>query len=367
MKRKPHELPGSLKSVDVKALLRKRGIYRMLDENRFLKEAALPLAKRLVKSRIPARKVEDAQVHPTFSNEEAIAYWEKQIHIVEVLEARFEAKVENFITKVVDGYLGHLESEIATTKQYKNKDKDYFADNEDALMAQAQLDFTPLLINQATLAGQEALRLIKSDDVYIPMALREEVAKNVAKFTQSMLETDRDTLINLITHGIENGDSVAQIRGSIQADFDNITKSQAQRITRTEVLRASNQAALDAWDQSGVVEAKQWLTAGATDECAQYEGQIETLHGSFYSGSSEFLDGDPPLHPNCKCVLLPVLINEKSYSAPVNQELYARIAELESQIDKRTKAFKLLKEKQIDDELYMKALEKHLNIGDHND
>lgn len=369
--RKPNQVPDSLKSIDVKAILRKRGIYTKLRLNKDMKEAAIPLARKMLDSKKKTPEVVEPQKFAHFSNEEALAYWEKQIHIVEILEKRFDLKVQQFIMKVVSGFLVHLESEIATTKSLKKFEaKGYFDDNEEDFMATAQLDFTPLLVDQAVLAGQEAFKLVGSKDIYTPFKLRDTIAENVSKFTQSMLDTDRDTLVNIITNGLKDGKSIPEIRGAIQADFDNITKTQAQRITRTEVLRASTQATLDAYEQSGVVEAKQWLTAGASDECASYEGQIESLDGNFYSETTQFADGDPPLHPNCRCVLLPVLIGQKGYQIDLkksNQAMLERIKELESQVDKRTKAFKLLKEQKIDDELYMKKLEQHLNIDDSHD
>jgi SPP1 gp7 family putative phage head morphogenesis protein len=265
---------------------------------------------------------------------------------------------------MVDGFLTHLESEIAITKSFQNKDKDYFSDNEDDLLVAAQLDFTPLLLDQAVLAGNEALRLISSKDIYTP-SFRKQIAENVAKFTQSMIDTDRDTLINIITQGLQNGHSIPDIRKEITDTFDSISKNQAQRITRTEVLRVSNQAALDAWEQSGVVEGKQWLTAGAVDECADYEGDIVyDLGGNFYSDITEFKDGDPPLHPNCRCVVLPILVGEKGYVAQSNKAMRARIIELESQIDKRTKAYREIKELKADGEIYIKRLEAALNKED---
>jgi SPP1 gp7 family putative phage head morphogenesis protein len=116
------------------------------------------------------------------------------------------------------------------------------------------------------------------------------------------------TFTDVITNGIENGNSVIEIRNTLTGDdMLSFSKMQSTRITRTEVLRASNQSGLDAWKQSGVVEGKQWITAGADDECADYEGQIETLSGNFYDDTSEFADGDPPLHPNCRCTLIPIV------------------------------------------------------------
>lgn len=352
--------PASLKTIDVKALLRKRGIYVKLQANQELKKKMLPIARRAMTTNKTVEPVKP-QIYAQFTNDQAQAYWEKQIHIVEVIEAKFDHKVQQFITKMLDGFLKSLDSEISQKSLKKFNTKGYFDDNEDNLLVEAQFDFTPLLMDQAVLAGQEAYKLIKSDDIYLPDKLRSKISENVKRFTQSMLDTDREKLVSIISQGIDSGQSVPEIRSSIQADFDGeYTKMQAQRITRTEVLRASNQATLDAYEQSGVVEGKQWLTAGAVDECSQYEGQIESLGGNFYDDTNEFADGDPPLHPNCRCVLLPVLIGEKAYTPVVNKELYKKIEELESQIDKRTKEFRDLKDQRADDTAYIKSLEKLL-------
>lgn len=305
MKRQPSEIPASLKTIDVKAVLRKRGVYLRQRQNQELKRAAMPLAKRVIQNK-KRKSASQPRRHAQFTNDEVMSYWEKQIHIVEVLEKKFDLKLEQFVQKMVDGFLSGIETEI-TTKQVKKAVKGYFDDNEADLLVQAQVDFTPLLTDQAVLAGQEAFKLVGSKDIYTPFKLRETIAQNVAKFTQSMIDTDRQRLIDMLTNGIKDGKSIPEIRRMIQDDFD--TKAQAQRVSRTEVLRASNQATLDAYEQSGLVEGKQWLTAGAVDECQAYDGQIESLSGSFYSDSSDFADGDPPLHPNCRCVLLPVLIS----------------------------------------------------------
>lgn len=361
--RKPTELPSSLKTIDMKAILRSRGIYFKQKMNKEAKEKALPVAREILKT---TRKKAEVQRYRNFTNEIAIEYRQKQIHLIEVVEQHFENKLKQFITKVVTGFLAHLESEIITTKRLKRfNTKDYFDDTEEDYTSQALLDFTPLLESLATLAGQEAMKITGTNQVYIPFDYRNKIIENVKAFTQSMLETDRQKLISIITDGIQNGQSVPEIRSAIQADFEGeYTKNQATRITRTEVSRVSNQASLDAWEQSGVVEGKQWVTQGATDECADYDGQIESLDGNFYSDTTEFADGDPPLHPNCKCGTIPVLLNEDKVYTPDNKALRGRIIELEGMIDKRTKEFKELKGSKLDDELYIKSLEKHLGVED---
>lgn len=366
--RQPNELPASLKMIDVAAILRKRGIYAAQDKNLALRDAFAPVARQIISDRKkPKAKLVEPRRHQQLTNEEVMAYWEKQIHVVDIIETKFDNKVQQFIGKMVDGFLKNLESEIATTKNYKNKDKDYFSDNEDELLATAQLDFTPLLMEQAVYAGTEAYRLIKSNDIYLTTGkLHDLISANVKKFTESMLDTDRDTLIKILSDGLQAGTSIPEIRSQITADFENIQKTQAQRITRTEVLRASIQAQRDAFTESGVVEGLQWLTAGAEDECADYEGEIRSIDdgGGFYDIQNDFQDGDPPLHPNCRCVLLPVLIGEKAYVPQPNKGMHDKIVELESQIDKRTKEFKELKAQRIDDQAYIKSLEKYLGVSD---
>jgi SPP1 gp7 family putative phage head morphogenesis protein len=306
--RQPTDVPASLKNIDIKAVLRRRGVYLEQKVNKQLKEAVKPLVKgqkkaKAVEPTVPQRAV-------SYSNDIVVDYWQKQVRVVEVVEAKFEKKIEQYINTVTKQFLAHLDIEVGTKKTAlkKFKHKDYFDDNEDALLTQAQIDFAPLLENVAVIAGQNANKLIGISEPYLPFNYRSQIASNVEKFTKSMLSTDKDTLTKIITDGLANGLSVPDIRAKIETTFSDYSRMQAQRITRTEVIRASNQASLDAFQQSGIVEGKQWLTFGADDECADYEGDVVTLSGSFYGSDGEFQDGDPPLHPNCKCVIIPVVV-----------------------------------------------------------
>lgn len=372
-KRTPNQVPSALKNINLEHVLRKRGIFMMQRQYFEMKDAARPIAQKIIRERAKKQKASKQEtpatpLHAQFTNEQVMAYWEKQIHIVEVVEKRFEHKVEQYIKHVEQDFLKHLDSEVTNQKSFvKFLQKDYFDENEDDLLTKAQLDFTPLLDSIATLAGQEAYKLIGINEPYLPFDFRNQIERNVNKFAKSLLDTDREKLVDIISNGLQDGKSVPEIRGMITETFDSFSKMQAQRITRTEVIRASNQASLDAYEQSGVVEGKQWLTAGATDECAQYEGQIVTLSDSFYDSDSEFKDGDPPIHPNCRCVILPIVVGTKAY-VPDASKLYERIEYLENLADKRKKAFKELqaqhRDEKADDMAYIKALEKHLGVID---
>ena len=116
----------------------------------------------------------------------------------------------------------------------------------------------------------------------------------------SIAETTRDTLRELITDAMERGDSNYDLKKSIMEStaFDS---DRAENIARTESAIADVQGQLAGWKESGVVGGKQWLTApDCCDECQAMDGVIVDL-------DDEFEEGDPPLHPQCRCDVLAVL------------------------------------------------------------
>lgn len=315
IKRKPTDVPPALKSVDVQAILRRRGVYLKQRQNMELKEAAIPLAAELLKKKKGKKKtVVDVtpQKYMSFSDEVVENYKSMQLHSVDVLEAHFDAAINKFlINTLLVKCLENLNEAVNSSKANKKirtKKLAFSTDIKDYLINQAQIQLEPYLQNMGVIAGQQANQLLGAKDPYVPSdAMRKRVEGNVAKFTASMVETDQEHLSSIIIAGLDQGQGVPEITSAIKSDFGEYSKMQATRITRTEVLRSANQSAIDAFKQSGVVEGKQWVTAGAEDDCAGHDGEVVTLDASFYSGTNEFQDGDPPLHPNCKCIVIPVV------------------------------------------------------------
>ena len=207
------------------------------------------------------------------------------------------------------------------------------------------------------MSGNEAIDLIDEKLQYFGFDYETTIRANVKKFTGSMLQTQQDKMVDVIKQGLDDGLSIPNIRRNMEEALKELNLVQPERIVRTEVIRTSNEAAVDAWRESGVVEGKQWLTTedGREDaDCAELNGKIVwNLGGDFYQKEGEFENGDPPLHPNCRCVVLPVIDRDKSFDA----ESLNKIKELEANIDKRTKAFKELQAEKLEQDEYIKALE----------
>ena len=77
--------------------------------------------------------------------------------------------------------------------------------------------------------------------------------------------------------------------------------ARALTIAITEQNRAISAASIERYANAGL-EKVEWSGANPCDLCAPNDGQIVALGEDFNTGDSQ-----PPVHPNCRCALLPVI------------------------------------------------------------
>jgi len=350
----PAEIPKSIKNVNYKRVFRKQGVFAEVTKQLEAKQAARDIrdaARRIIKGRIVVKATETPE-HDSFTNEQVWSFHRRQINVVEHTEQKFYNKVTQYIDGLVERALEAVPSEVAEMSKALI--------NEDAEVTRAMIDFTPILTEVAALSGQIAMSLV-GDSTYIPTDITGFIEREVKRFATSMIETDRDKMIDILVKGISEGKSIPQIKAEIRQVFTEYTKTQADRVTRTEVIKASNYATMDAWEKSGVVVAKQWLTAlddRVDPLCADMNGKIIPLQKNYFDKGDTLEVGDvstkfdyasvknPPLHVNCRCTMLPVLVDQKAFDTEtyIKMKTLERDAEeLTSKIDtmdKRTKEAK---------------------------
>lgn len=123
-------------------------------------------------------------------------------------------------------------------------------------------------------------------------------------------ETTREMLRADIAAAIEDGTSNDDLAAEL-ADNYAFSDERAETIARTETAFADVQGNLNAYRESGQVESKRWLTApDCCDECLELDGVVVGLDEDFPDDGG---DG-PPLHPNCRCDVLPVLTEDPTDS-----------------------------------------------------
>lgn len=118
-----------------------------------------------------------------------------------------------------------------------------------------------------------------------------------------------DTRISrTLAEGMASGWGMDRIADSLDDAVDGIGIVRARMLARTETIRAHAEATLNTYEEAGVegVEVmSEFTTAGDDHVCPK----CEALEGKQYS--LEDARGIIPVHPNCRCAWLPVVVDPK--------------------------------------------------------
>ncbi len=135
------------------------------------------------------------------------------------------------------------------------------------------------------------------------------LGKEGLAFAKSVNQTTKDLLIKQLQEGLRQGEGTNDIAKRVRSVYKDATEFRSQLIARTEILRSTNFATTVAYEQSGTVEGKEWLTAldeRTCPSCGVLDGMKVETGGVFKSaefGSVKF----PPLHPQCRCTTMPII------------------------------------------------------------
>lgn len=198
--------------------------------------------------------------------------------------------------------------------------------DEDVWVAQFAEDAGPVLLEEAGEAGVKAAADVATRagiefafDVSNP-AVAQFMDTFTLKFAQKINgETDRLLRVGLKA-GLEAGESTRKLRERVRSVMKNSSITRAASIAQSESARAQSAGTEASYIQSGVVKAKEWLPASdACPFCESFRGRQITLGSSFGKEGDRVLAGGgalalnysdvpfPPLHPHCRCTLIPVL------------------------------------------------------------
>jgi SPP1 gp7 family putative phage head morphogenesis protein len=113
----------------------------------------------------------------------------------------------------------------------------------------------------------------------------------------------RDLLRSDVENAVREGASNTQLADLIAGHYA-FSDERSETIARTETAFADVAGNLAAYKASGQVAGKQWIVADSCcDECQDLDGVTVGLDEDFPGDGG---DG-PPLHPNCRCDVLPIL------------------------------------------------------------
>ena len=178
--------------------------------------------------------------------------------------------------------------------------------------------------------GSAALSSMISDGEFDPFSLSiQNFLRNESlKVSYTINEETKKQIRAALSQGMLDGDSVYELSQKVNEIFGYASSDRAYKIAESESTRAQGYADVEAWTQSGQVEAKTWYTS--IDErvclfCGDMHGRTVSLRDNFYNKGDRLVvprDGDKsdavmnisyedikhqPLHVRCRCVLLPVM------------------------------------------------------------
>lgn len=132
--------------------------------------------------------------------------------------------------------------------------------------------------------------------------------QRAAELVTQLEDSTRELLRASVAQGLEEGWSNDRLAAELEGAYA-FSPERAEMIARTETAYADVQGNLEGYRASGVVSGKEWIIAQDEfcDECNDLNGVVVGLNESFPGDGG---DG-PPLHPNCRCDILPVLIPEE--------------------------------------------------------
>lgn len=246
----------------------------------------------------------------------------------ETQEQKFKRAIKQYFGQQEDQMVRNIQFRFHETKTWETKKpSDNFLFDVSQFKEIGLRLLLPILSETVLERGNEALFFIGSGigfNLDNPRA-QKFLEDQAGKLIKNIDETTRDELGKTLSAGLDAGEGIPELQDRVRQVFTKASDSRAEMIARTEVIKASNFASEEGWRQSGVVVGKEWLTAD--DErvdplCAAMDGKVISLQGKFFNKSDQFtVEGHstsfiepirfPPLHPMCRCTLIPVLKGEK--------------------------------------------------------
>jgi len=140
------------------------------------------------------------------------------------------------------------------------------------------------------------------------------------KFSKNLEKVSVAKLRRELIEGMNVGEGIPELLRRVYETYGDWGFRRAKVIARTEILRASNKAALEVYKQSGVVKKKIWITyhdPRTCPHCERLDGNIISLEKTFVGdvsivevdGKVQRLDTSyeavdaPPLHAQCRCTV----------------------------------------------------------------
>jgi SPP1 gp7 family putative phage head morphogenesis protein len=120
-------------------------------------------------------------------------------------------------------------------------------------------------------------------------------------------KTTRDGIKAQVSSALEEGTTNDELADNLSKAWE-FSDGRAERIARTETAFADLEGNRAGWRASGVVVGRRWsIGVGEVQVC----DACESMDGVEVGIDEDFEEGNPPLHPQCRCDELPIVSDEE--------------------------------------------------------
>tara|TARA_R100000734_G_scaffold18527_1_gene15593 strand:- start:2269 stop:3159 length:891 start_codon:yes stop_codon:yes gene_type:complete len=177
--------------------------------------------------------------------------------------------------------------------------------------------------------GQTVLPSMVVGELVAAEQVQQVMKQQMLRLSNQGVITARGTIKQLLGDTLEQGATPREITQRVQdwakrqGDQDRSVRWRAERIARTEASRALNQGQVVAWEDMGVTRMSWQVSPNPCEFCEAMKGTgSQDIKAPFFTVGStlkgskggtlaiDYADvRTPPLHPNCRCTLRPIISN----------------------------------------------------------
>ena len=226
----------------------------------------------------------------------------------------YAKKIKSAIAK----HMGNQESlVIGRINASKKNYQDWLFDIKPESEKLAEI-LTPIIIELMKAEGEDVTHFVTGELLVISPEIRQDVEQKILKLSGVYNEETIKALENTLAEGQKQGESLVKLKKRVESVYSDAKGYRAQRIALTESHRAANTSAELVYKQSGYTKSEWYVNPGACQFCLTLMAQPKTIGTDFLKkgdtitgteGGVMTIDYDdvavPPLHPNCKCSLVP--------------------------------------------------------------
>ncbi len=282
------------------------------DELRKEDAASVAVAGKTAK-KIVLKKVSKADMEKQLSQKNE-TFRKELVATNEIYSKKFKATMSKFAADQEDLFISKIS---ASTKAYE----EWMFNVKEESIALAEL-LTPVVIDLMEAQGEDVANFITGELLTVTPEIRKTVEQNMLQISGIYSEDTIKALEKTLSEGQTAGESLVKLKKRVEQVYSDAKGYRAERIARTETLKASNVTAEQVYFQNGFSSVEWFINPGACQFCVTYAGRTKEI-GSTFTQIGDVITGKdggqmrieyanidvPPLHPNCTCSLVPAGAN----------------------------------------------------------